>query len=62
MDMVFYLMEEVDGFNPGDSISERYSADAATRHESGLAVARALALQPGSHVKSRRRRARRRPS
>ncbi|MGN7778044.1 phosphotransferase family protein [Mycolicibacterium sp. 22603] len=44
MDMVFYLMEEVDGFNPGDSISEHYRTDAATRHESGLAVARALAV------------------
>ncbi|MBS9376035.1 putative aminoglycoside phosphotransferase [Rhodococcus sp. B50] len=41
--MVFYLMEEVDGFNPGEEISDAYTADRDTRHESGLAVARALA-------------------
>lgn len=41
--MNFYLMEEVDGFNPGEEVSDRYLADPTLRHESGLAVARALA-------------------
>lgn len=40
---VFYLMDEVDGFNPGEEIAARYESDPEVRHESGLAVARALA-------------------
>lgn len=41
--MACYLMEEVDGFNPGEQLSATYASDAGIRHESGLAIARALA-------------------
>lgn len=41
--VVFYLMEEVDGFNPGDSISEAYVQDASMRHDVGLSYAAGLA-------------------
>lgn len=41
--MAFYLMEEVDGFNPGEEVSDTYLADGTIRHEAGLAIARALA-------------------
>lgn len=41
--MTFYLMEAIDGFNPGEEVSDRYASDRDIRHESGLAVARALA-------------------
>lgn len=34
--VVFYLMEEVDGFNPGNEITEAYVRDPAMRHEVGL--------------------------
>ena len=34
--VVFYLMEEVDGFNPGNEIAPAYVHDAAMRHRVGL--------------------------
>lgn len=34
--VVFYLMEEVDGFNPGNEITPAYVADPAMRHQVGL--------------------------
>jgi len=40
---VFYVMEEVAGFNPGDSVSSDYRANEGLRHEGALSVARALA-------------------
>ncbi|MDT5244646.1 MAG: hypothetical protein QOD36_2022 [Mycobacterium sp.] len=41
--VVFYLMEEVDGFNPGSEMSEAYVTDADMRHQVGLAYAASLA-------------------
>lgn len=41
--VVFYLMEEVDGFNPGDSMSEAYVRDPSMRHAVGLSYAASLA-------------------
>lgn len=41
--VVFYLMEEVDGFNPGDAMSEAYERDASMRHQVGLSYAASLA-------------------
>jgi aminoglycoside phosphotransferase (APT) family kinase protein len=41
--VVFYLMEEVDGFNPGDSIDEAYVRNADWRHAVGLSYAASLA-------------------
>jgi aminoglycoside phosphotransferase (APT) family kinase protein len=41
--VVFYLMEEVDGFNPGSEISEAYVRDAGMRHQVGLSYAASLA-------------------
>lgn len=37
--VVFYLMEEIDGFNPGNEITHIYVDDAAARHEVGLRYA-----------------------
>src|ERR1700694_5447984 len=37
--VVFYLMEEVDGFNPGNEMAEAYVRDRAMRHQVGLAFA-----------------------
>ena len=34
--VVFYLMEEVDGFNPGNEVTPAYVADPAMRHRVGL--------------------------
>ena len=34
--VVFYLMEEVDGFNPGNEITPAYVTDAAMRHQVGM--------------------------
>jgi aminoglycoside phosphotransferase (APT) family kinase protein len=34
--VVFYLMEEVDGFNPGNEVADAYVRDAAMRHLVGL--------------------------
>ena len=34
--VVFYLMEDVDGFNPGTEVSDAYVRDAGLRHGSGL--------------------------
>ena len=34
--VVFYLMEEVDGFNPGNEITPAYVTDLAMRHQVGL--------------------------
>ena len=34
--VVFYLMEEVDGFNPGNEIAPAYVRDPAMRHQVGL--------------------------
>ncbi len=42
--VVFYLMEEVDGFNPGDDMDEAYVRDAGMRHDVGLSYAASLAL------------------
>lgn len=41
--VVFYLMEEVDGFNPGTEIAQIYVEDPAARHDVGLAYAAGLA-------------------
>lgn len=41
--VVFYLMEEVDGFNPGEELSPAYAADATLRHDVGLSYAASLA-------------------
>jgi aminoglycoside phosphotransferase (APT) family kinase protein len=41
--VVFYLMEEVDGFNPGNEMAEAYVRDRAMRHQVGLAFAGSLA-------------------
>jgi aminoglycoside phosphotransferase (APT) family kinase protein len=41
--VVFYLMEEVDGFNPGNEMAQAYVDDPAIRHDVGLAYAASLA-------------------
>jgi aminoglycoside phosphotransferase (APT) family kinase protein len=41
--VVFYLMEEIDGFNPGSDMSEAYVRDAGMRHQVGLSYAASLA-------------------
>src|SRR5215211_1330072 len=41
--VVFYLMEEVDGFNPGNEMDEAYVRDAGMRHQVGLSYAASLA-------------------
>ncbi|MGX9790605.1 phosphotransferase family protein [Mycobacterium sp. MMS18-G62] len=41
--VVFYLMEEVDGFNPGTEMDEAYVRDAGMRHAVGLSYAGSLA-------------------
>jgi aminoglycoside phosphotransferase (APT) family kinase protein len=41
--VVFYLMEEVDGFNPGNEMAQAYVDDSAIRHDVGLAYAASLA-------------------
>ena len=41
--VVFYLMEEVDGFNPGNEIAPAYVADPSMRHQVGLSYATAVA-------------------
>src|ERR1700751_3888907 len=41
--VVFYLMEEIDGFNPGDDMDEAYVRDADMRHQVGLSYAGSLA-------------------
>ena len=41
--VVFYLMEEVDGFNPGDDMDDAYVRDPSMRHDVGLSYAASLA-------------------
>jgi aminoglycoside phosphotransferase (APT) family kinase protein len=41
--VVFYLMEEIDGFNPGSEMEEAYVRDADMRHQVGLSYAASLA-------------------
>ena len=41
--VVFYLMEEVDGFNPGNEMAPSYVDDPGMRHDVGLAYAASLA-------------------
>jgi aminoglycoside phosphotransferase (APT) family kinase protein len=41
--VVFYLMEEIDGFNPGSDMSDAYVHDAGMRHQVGLSYAASLA-------------------
>jgi aminoglycoside phosphotransferase (APT) family kinase protein len=41
--VVFYLMEEIDGFNPGSEMDEAYVRDPAMRHQVGLSYAGSLA-------------------
>src|ERR1700754_1044213 len=41
--VVFYLMEEGDGFNPGNEMAEAYVHDPVMRHDVGLAYAAGLA-------------------
>ncbi|MDO3635777.1 phosphotransferase family protein [Mycolicibacterium arseniciresistens] len=41
--VVFYLMEEVDGFNPGNEMTDAYVRDAGMRHQVGLSYAASLA-------------------
>lgn len=40
--VVFYLMEEVDGFNPGNEVTDAYRREAALRHDVGLSYAASL--------------------
>lgn len=40
---VFYLMEEVDGFNPSVTLPSRHAGDAGMRHRMGLNAAAAIA-------------------
>ncbi len=42
--VVFYLMAEVDGFNPGNEVSDAYVRDETLRHRVGLHFAKSLAL------------------
>ena len=41
--VVFYLMEEVDGFNPANEVAEAYVRNAGMRHQVGLSYAGSLA-------------------
>jgi aminoglycoside phosphotransferase (APT) family kinase protein len=41
--VVFYLMEEVDGFNPGTEVAHSYVVDPVMRHRVGLSYAASLA-------------------
>lgn len=41
--VVFYLMQAIDGFNPGTDIDEHYVRDAGMRHAAGLSCAASLA-------------------
>jgi aminoglycoside phosphotransferase (APT) family kinase protein len=41
--VVFYLMEEIDGFNPANEVSQAYVDDPGMRHDVGLAYAASLA-------------------
>ncbi|BBZ07047.1 aminoglycoside phosphotransferase [Mycolicibacterium doricum] len=41
--VVFYLMEEIDGFNPGNEVAEAYRHDPGMRHRVGLSYAAGLA-------------------
>lgn len=41
--VVFYLMEEVDGFNPGNEVAATYVSDPQMRHQVGLSYAASLA-------------------
>jgi aminoglycoside phosphotransferase (APT) family kinase protein len=41
--VVFYLMEEVDGFNPANEVAKAYVDDPGMRHDVGLAYAASLA-------------------
>ncbi|BBY79376.1 phosphotransferase family protein [Mycolicibacterium pulveris] len=41
--VVFYLMEEVDGFNPGSEVDEAYVRNPGMRHQVGLSYAASLA-------------------
>jgi aminoglycoside phosphotransferase (APT) family kinase protein len=41
--VVFYLMEEIDGFNPGDNMDEAYVRNPDWRHDVGLSYAASLA-------------------
>lgn len=41
--VVFYLMQDVDGFNPGETLPRGYAADPALRRSAATAVAGALA-------------------
>jgi aminoglycoside phosphotransferase (APT) family kinase protein len=41
--VVFYLMADVDGFNPGTEMSPVYATDATLRHDVGIAYAASLA-------------------
>lgn len=41
---VFYLMADVEGFNPTVELPDRHAADPALRHEMGLSAARAAAV------------------
>lgn len=41
--VVFYLMEEVDGFNPGNEMAQVYVDDPVIRHDVGMAYAASLA-------------------
>src|SRR5689334_16182359 len=45
--VVFYLMEDVDGFNPGNEMAQAYVDDASLRHDVGLAYAGSLARLGG---------------
>jgi aminoglycoside phosphotransferase (APT) family kinase protein len=41
--VVFYLMEDVDGFNPGNEMAQAYADSAQMRHDVGLAYVASLA-------------------
>lgn len=59
--VVFYLMEEVDGFNPGNEIADAYVQDPALRHRVGLSYAADVAKLGQVHWEGSELEALRRP-
>lgn len=59
--VVFYLMEDVDGFNPGTEVSDAYVRDAGLRHRLGLNYAADLARLGTAEWRGRPLEALRRP-
>lgn len=59
--VVFYLMEEIDGFNPGTEVSQAYRDDPDMRHRVGLSYAASLAELGNAHWEGSELAALRRP-